>query len=131
MGQGYVFRVTAKGADVMCPEYGIEDAVMLDKLGLVKVKRTERREKKKKKNGSKSKLTGGTQESALVDEGTALQAEFDSYNEEYFLGQPEPVDVERLPRRLVLRMFDKVQIICKIKDGKRELDMGLRLVLKP
>ena len=88
-----MFRVTAKGADVMCPEYGIEDAVMLDKLGLVK-------------------------ESSLQEEGSALAVEFDSYNEEYFLGQPVPVDVEKLPRKLVFRMFDKVQIICKIKDSK-------------
>ena len=95
--------MTAKGVDVMCPFYGIEDAVMLDKLGLVK-------------------------ESALGDDNTSLSVEFDSFNSEYFLDQN--VDVEKLPLKMTFRMFDKVQVICKIKDAKRELDMGLRLVLE-
>ena len=102
--EGYVFRVTSKGFDVMCPKYGIEDGIMLDRIGLVK-------------------------ESNFVEDKMVLSCTFDSYNSEYFLEQNIDEEKDKRPLAITVTMFQKVRLICKIKDNKRELDMGLRLII--
>lgn len=102
--EGYVYRITAKGFDVMCPHYGIEDAVMLDRLGLVK-------------------------ETHFDEDKFLLSCTFDSYNPDYFLGQKVDEENDRRPLTLNVEMFQRVRVICRIKDGKRELDMGLRVII--
>jgi exoribonuclease R len=103
--EGYIFRVTAKGVDVMCPEYGIEDGVMMDRLGLVK-------------------------ESKFSEENFSLTVEFDSFNSDYFIEQNIDEKTDKRSLKQTFSMFDKVRVICVIKDGKRELDAGLKLVIE-
>ena len=102
--EGYIFRVTAKGVDVMCPEYGIEDVVMMDKVGLVK-------------------------DSVFSEENFSLTVEFDSFNSDYFIDQNIDEKNDTRSLKQTFQMFQKVSVICKIKDSKRELDMGLKIVL--
>lgn len=103
---GYVFRITAKGFDVMLPEYGIEDSVMLDRLGLVK-------------------------ESSFNESNYQLSVTFDSYNPDYFLHHPKQYTEgeDKRPLSLTIVMFQKVKVFCMIKDSKRELDMGLKVII--
>ena len=99
--EGYVYRVTAKGFDVVCPKYDVEDGIMLDRLGLV-------------------------EKSNFDEEKAMLTCTYDSYHTDYF---GDEALAESLPRTISVSMFQKVRVICKIKEGKRELDMGLKLVM--
>merc|ERR1711916_71419 len=101
--EGYVYRVTAKGFDVMCPYFGIEDTVMLDRVGLV-------------------------QDSSFDAEKHTLTCTFDSYNDEYFV-KPLEEQESKPPLTVSVAMFQKVCVIPKVKESKRELDMGLRVVM--
>jgi VacB/RNase II family 3'-5' exoribonuclease len=102
--EGYVYRITAKAFDVMCPEYGIEDGIMLDRLGLVK-------------------------ESNFEEDKYSLTVTFDSYNSDYFVDQKIDEKNDNRPLTLTVQMFQKVKVFCKIKDAKRELDMGLKIII--
>lgn len=102
--EGYVYRITAKGFDVLCPEYGVEDGIMLDRLGLVK-------------------------ESNFEEDKYSLTVTFDSYNPDYFVDQDIDEKNDKRPLTLTVQMFQKVKVFCKIKDSKRELDMGLKIII--
>ncbi len=103
--EGYIFRVNAKGIDVMVPQYGIEDTIAMDKIGLVK-------------------------EAKYSEDNFSLSVDFDSFNADYFIEQNIDEKTDRRSLKQTFSMFDKVNVICTIKDGKRELDMGLKLVIE-
>jgi hypothetical protein len=86
-------------------------------------------------------------ESVFSEENCSLAVEFDSYNPDYFIDQNIDEHNDERPLKVTFRMFDKVKIICKIKasekdefcfvseldlkqDSKRELDMGIRLIIE-
>lgn len=70
--------------------------------------------------------------SSSFDENTlSLTATFDSYHPDYFAGTAVGDDGEDDTRAktITVTMFQRVVVVGRIKTEKRELDMGLRLVI--
>lgn len=93
----------------MVPEYGIDDTVTLDQLGLVVKDKTK-----------------------FDEEKHVLSVTFDSFHDEYFAAeQQNKVDAPVVLRSKTfsITMFQRVTVVTRIKTEKRELDLGLRVVL--